>query len=510
MGDKSPENLYEKRNAPVKRLTLLIDTNVLIPLEPTLLADVGTNSTKAFELAELAQQVGAILFVHPSQKQDLNNDKNVERRTLRLSLVAKYPALPSPPPFTRRVADACGNPQPGSNSWIDGQLVSTLDHNAVAFLVTEDREIHRACRRLGIDSRCLGLAAAVDLLNGERVIPPPAPPAIQAVFCHELDERDPFFQSLRTNYSGFDTWLQKCKREHRQAWIAKLPGRPNLAGLCIVNREDGQWPDTENPTLKLCTFKIANDSVGLKLGELLLRTIFDFARKNSFSTLFVETYPKHGALLRLFDQFGFEPIGHKGTADEGSELVLRKRLSTKFATPSLSALEFNRLFGPFAVKWEGVQTYIVPIEPRFHAALFPEMEPQGSLFAGTQSYGNTLRKAYICRAQIRAIRPGDMLLFYRSGDQRCVTTIGVVEDTLFTNVVEEMRRLVANRTVFGDDDLQEICRADGGLGILFRHAPVLTRPIPLDAMLTNRVLSAPPQSIVTVRPSSLQWIQTYL
>ena len=494
----------------MKRLTLLIDTNVLIPLEPTLLADVATNSAKAFELAELAQQVGAILFVHPSQRLDLNNDKNAERRTLRLSLVAKYPALPSPPPFTQRVADACGNPQPGSNGWIDGQLVSALDHNAVAFLVTEDRDIHRASRRLGIDSRCLGLAAAVDLLNGERVIPPPAPPAIRAVFCHELDERDPFFESLRSDYLGFDTWLQKCKREHRQAWIAKLPGRLNLAGLCIVNREDAQWPDTENPTLKLCTFKIADDSVGLKLGELLLRTVFDFARKNSFSTLFVETYPKHGALLRLFDQFGFEPVGHKGNADEGNELILRKRLSTKFATPLLSALEFNRLFGPFAVKWEGVQTYIVPIEPRFHAALFPEMEPQGSLFAGTQSYGNTLRKAYICRAQIRAIRPGDVLLFYRSSDQQCVTTIGVVEDTMFTNVVEEMRRLVGNRTVFGDDDLQEICRADGGLGILFRHAPVLTRPIPLDAMLTNRVLSAPPQSIVTVRPSSLQWIQNYL
>ena len=494
----------------MKRLTLLIDTNVLIPMEPTLLADLATNSAKAFELSELAQQVGAKLLLHPSQKLDLSNDKNAERRTLRLSLIAKYPALPSPPPFSQRVADACGNPLPGSNGWIDGQLVSALDHNAVAFLVTEDRQIHSACRRLGIDARCLGLAAAVDLLNGERVIPPPAPPAIRSVFCHELDERDPIFESLRSDYPDFDTWLRKCKREQRQAWIAKLPGRSSMAGLCIVNREDMQWNDSENPTLKLCTFKIADDAIGLKLGELLLRTVFDFARSNSFSTLFVETHPKHGALLHLFHQFGFELMGHKGNDDETRQLILRKRLTTKAVSLSLPALEFNRLFGPFAVKWDGVKVYVVPIEPRFHAALFPEMEPQGSLFAGTQSYGNTLRKAYICRAQVRSIRPGDVLLFYRSGDQQCVTTVGVVEGTKFTKVVEEMRGFVGNRTVFSDDDLASICRGDGGLGILFRHAPVLTRPIPLDAMLANRVLSAPPQSIVTVRPSSLQWIQTYL
>jgi hypothetical protein len=76
--------------------------------------------------------------------------------------------------------------------------------------------------------------------------------------------------------------------------------------------------------------------------------------------------------------------------------------------------------------------------------------------------------------------------------------------------VEEMKGFVGNRTVYGDGDLRGICRGDGGLGILFRHAPMLARPIPLDALLANRVVSAAPQSIVTVRPSSLQWIQTYL
>ena len=209
----------------MKRLTLLIDTNVLIPMEPTLLADLATNSAKAFELSELAQQVGAKLLLHPSQKLDLSNDKNAERRTLRLSLIAKYPALPSPPPFSQRVADACGNPLPGSNGWIDGQLVSALDHNAVAFLVTEDRQIHSACRRLGIDARCLGLAAAVDLLNGERVIPPPAPPAIRSVFCHELDERDPICTDCKGKRSS-----------HADHVIPKRSGGKdklaNLAGLC--------------------------------------------------------------------------------------------------------------------------------------------------------------------------------------------------------------------------------------------------------------------------------------
>ncbi len=490
------------------RLTILLDTNVLIPLEPTSPADVEESSPLAFHVASLAHQVGAGLFLHPAQIEDLQTDKDAARQTLRLSLTDKYPKLQSPPPVPDRIRAAAGNPQRGSNDWVDSQLVAALEQNAVGFLVTEDNGIHRTCRALGIDGRCLKLEAAIDLLESERISAPLAPPATRAIHAHQMDSGDPIFQSLRADYPPFDDWLNKCKREHRHGWVVSLADRAGYAGVCIVNPEDRPWIDAENPTLKICTFKIAEHAIGLKLGELMLRAIFDYVRKNRFRTAFVEVLPKHGALLNLLGDFGFEQTDHKeGT----SEIVLRKRFSPIHTEDRrLPALPFHRLFGPHQVKQEGVCGFVVPIEPRFHAALFPELEPQGSLFAGAESFGNTLRKAYICRAQTRAIRPGDIILFYRSSDWQSVTTVGVVEETLATADVNEMKTLVSKRTVYGDADLENMCRGDGALALLFRHADILRRPLPLDELIANGIVTAAPQSITSLKPPALTWIQNQL
>src|SRR5437762_2469014 len=137
------------------RLTLLLDTNIRLPLEPGSKADIASNSAEAIQLAEVAQQVGARFFLHPVQSTDIENDKDLERRELRHLLSGKYPKLPSPPPVPDRVRDACGSPLVGSNGWVDAQLIAALENDAVSLLVTEDRGIHRACRKLRIDDRCL-------------------------------------------------------------------------------------------------------------------------------------------------------------------------------------------------------------------------------------------------------------------------------------------------------------------------------------------------------------------
>lgn len=138
------------------------------------------------------------------------------------------------------------------------------------------------------------------------------------------------------------------------------------------------------------------------------------------------------------------------------------------------------------------------------------MEPQGSLFAGAESFENTLRKAYVCHAQTRAIRPGDILLFYRSGDWQSVTTVGVVEETLATANVSEMKPLVCKRTVYGEADLEYMCRGDGALALLFRHADILRKQLPLEEMITNGIVTTAPQSITSLKPHALKWIQNHL
>ena len=280
------------------------------------------------------------------------------------------------------------------------------------------------------------------------------------------------------------------------------------AGIAIVNPEDREWSDSRNPTLKICTFKISDHATGAKLGELLLRAIFDFAHANRFETLFIETFLKQGALLHLLHQFGFEIADEKlGT----EELVLRKRMCP--ITPEderLAPLEYAKKFGPFSVKWSDVAAYVIPIEPRFHALLFPELEPQGSLLAGSESFGNTLIKAYLCRAQTRSIRRGDLVCFYRSGDWQAITTIGVVEQTLACDDEAEMGNFLKKRTVYRQQDVAAKCREGGAFALTFRHAPILRKHISLRNLITNHILAAPPQSITKLTSDALTWLRTHL
>ena len=489
-------------------MRLLLDTNIIIPMEPASAADLEAATPDAIHLFQLAQEVGARLFIHPQQSRDIANDADEARRRLRGILLQKYHALLNPPPLTDRVREAANQPLMNSHTWIDAHLVAALDGKAVDYLISEDRGLHRICRRLGLEDRCLTLAAALDLLAGERTIVPHAPPAVISLKAYQLNRDDPVFSGVRADYPGFDAWLDKCQRQHRQAWTVQLPGLQTYAGIAIVNPEDREWPDAHNPTLKICTFKISTQATGAKLGELLLRAIFDFAHANGFETLFIETLPKQGALVHLLHEFGFETVAAKPGSEE---LLLRKRMSP--ITPEderLSSLDYAKKFGPYSVKWNESGGYVIPIEPRFHALLFPEIEPQGSLLAGSESFGNTLIKAYLCRAQTRTIRRGDLVFFYRSGDWQAVSTIGVVEQTLATDDEAAMTDFLRKRTVYRPQDIAAKCREGGAFALTFRHAPILKKHISLTELTTNHILAAPPQSITKLTTDALTWLRTHL
>ena len=71
-------------------LKYLIDTNILIPLEPASKLDLETNSELTREFHRLAIKAGHQLFVHPFIRQDIEQDKDIERAKLRKQLIEKY------------------------------------------------------------------------------------------------------------------------------------------------------------------------------------------------------------------------------------------------------------------------------------------------------------------------------------------------------------------------------------------------------------------------------------
>ena len=483
----------------------LIDINVFIPLEPTAAKESEGLRSTAIRFAQRANEAGYPLYVHPAQMQDILGDRDESRRELRKALLNKYPTLPDPP-SSARVDSTLGAPERWSHDWVDHQLLAGLQADAIDSLVTEDVRIHRKAKRLGLHHRVAFLTEALTELEALSDKPQDSLPAVETTKAHNLDSDDEIFITVRQDYPEFDVWLTKCKREHRQAWIVRGPDN-KYAGVSIVNREDRGDLGLPDKTLKICMFKISDRHAGRRYGELLLRDIFNYAEQNAFRSLFVEVFPKQERLIAFLNEFGFFDLAK---ATSRGELRLAKALQfTADDVAKLHPLEFNRRFGPSAIKWSDISAFVVPIKPKYHDVLFPEATAQVEFFEGHRPCGNALRKAYLCNSVSRELQPGSILAFYRSEDIQAITVVGVVEETLVSNRATEVARFVGKKTVYPFSEIERLCEKDV-LAILFRQARVLRQPFALDKLLRNRIVSAAPQSITKLNLGARKWIHSQL
>lgn len=485
-------------------MKFLLDTNIVLPLEPVLPQGITPDANAAMELARLITESGNQSLLHPLVRADIANDADVDRRRVREQVLAKYSRLVDPPPITAKHQVVIGSSIPGSNDWVDDHLLVAVERNAVDYLVTQDQRIHRKATRVGVSERVLTVAGAVALLRALFDVAPPPPPAVTEVKLYNVDEKDPIFDGFRADYPGFDEWLKKAKRQDRPSWA--IYSGTHLAAICIVKREDVPVYGTIGKILKICSFKVADTFVGARFGELLLKTVFSYADANKFDWLFVTVFDKHALLTKLFQDFGFEsqsdctPLG---------ELVLTKPMAPTDATAEkLDPLAYAVRFGPCRLKWYGTAGWIVPIQPRYANVLFPEQQPQTSLFAGQYAFGNSIRKAYLCHSNVRKLRVGEFLAFYRSQDAQAITTLGVIEDTMRSGSAENLGQFVSRRTVYTMAEIRQMCaREREVLAIKFRQVLARFDPITSAELTVGSIWRRPPQSLMQFPSEKIQWLQ---
>jgi hypothetical protein len=489
-------------------MKFLIDTNIVVPLEPRLISDFEINTDHALEFYRLTQKSGNIVYVHPAIEFDLKRDKNTERSTLRRKLINRYDKIESPPPLSLLQKAQVGDPIEGSNDYVDNCLLASVKGDAVDFLVTEDKKLHRKAQRSGLESRVFFLKDAIALLLDLFDKSPPPPPAVKKVFVYELDEKDPIFKSLRQDYSpNFDSWLQKCKRNHREAYVIYNEKIGLLSGICIIKKEK-EVPDiAKGKTLKLCTFKISEMEFGNRYGELLFKTVFDYADNNNYHYIYFTAFPKQDDLIAFSESFGFcastKPINY-------DELIVYKKLIySSEDIVKFSPLEFNIRYGPRRILFKGNNSFLVPIKPIFHIALFPELGSQIPMFHETRPCGNSIKKAYLCHSPNKHIKSGDNILFYRSEDVKGITAIGAIEDILRTANPNAIARHVGSRTVYSFDRIAEFCKKPT-LAIRFRYVRGLETPIQLNELKKSGVIKGAPQSIMKLKQEGVEWIKKRL
>ncbi len=485
-------------------MQFLLDTNIVIPAEPTSPDNIEPTTSSVVTLLGTLAEGGHRAVVHPASVDEIRGDRNAARAQTRRILVGKYALLAHPPSTSSRLVAALGAPAPNSHSAVDLLLLSAVDGNAVDYLVTEDDGIHRRARRVGLSDRVLTIADALETVRALFPTVPKTPPLVSALLAHQLVETDPIFASFREDYAGFDAWLAKCKREHRRAWVIRTD--EHYAGLCIVNNETQNAYGFQGKTLKICSLKIADGYRGHRFGELLLKTVFAYLVENKYECVFVEAFAKHQELFSLLLDFGFED---EAESPKGERVLMKRLLPRPPEQHRLGPLEFNVKYGPHALTLVGAKVLVVPIQPRYHDLLFPELRAQLALATESHPFGNSIRKAYLSHAKIRKIAAGDAILFYRSQQEPAVTAVGVAEATLVSSDAVEIARFVGRRTVYSYAEIEAMAKKPV-LAVLFRFARALQSPWDLDLLRRADIVKGAPQSFLQVKPESIPWIATQL
>lgn len=496
-------------------LHFVLDTNVFIALEPGRVVP-ASGLLKAAEFVQLAHSQGHKLSVTQATRDDLLRDPNADRRAISLRLLDKYPALdriPLTDALLERVAIKREELAARPHDIADMEVLAAVHAHAVDFLVSEDRGLLHRAVRAGLDASAFTVEAAITFLRSLEPVVVEPPPRVERIKCYTLDLDSPFFDSLKADYHDFERWFVKIRREGRAAWKISRADTGDLEGLLITKDEDATEIGLVGTAIKACTFKVSSDSHGWSYGELLLKTLFEEARKKNVDYVYLTAFEKQTLLIDLMESFGFRSVGKR---DDSEELILLKSRRAP-SDNSLSPLQAHINYGPPWIN-QGSPCFVVPIRPQWHELLFPDasVPTTQSLLPGLEviprPYGNALRKAYICASTTKRVASGATLAFYRSEDSRSVYVIGVAERVSYMSTADEILQLVGRRTVYLPSDITRMLDEHRRLHVmLFRQDRHLEQPWSLDVLRNAGVLNGPPQSITEVRQGrGLAWMRQQL
>lgn len=484
-------------------LRVLMDTNIVVAIEGDTEA-FHANHSKASSVYRLVHATGGQVWIVGNQLDDFSRiaDRNLQQRRQRQ--LGKYPCLERLS-LNRDFLLSAGYPtnlNPRSNDGVDAALLLALKRNAASWLVTEDRRLHSHARQLGLHERVLTLEDALGALSALGGQLPPHY-SVDEVEPHTIDPSQPFFQSLADDYPDFLQWWQGRVVVQRRKCLLIGTGAA-VRGLAVLAPQEPELEGLPRNSLKICTFKIDEANQGRKLGETLLEAVIAYARGGKFDGCFIESSERQEPLLALLREFGFFTAGPK--PGPSNDLVLAKVLNPTVDAdpPPTDPLAYNRRYGPGRRLLD--RAFVVPIIPEYHSMLFPASEPQLSLFDST--YGNAMRKVYICHSPMRTLRPGDTLFFLRTHERQAIQAVGVVEDTIRTSELAEVLSFAGARTVYTADELQQMCLKEL-LAIRFRLDQVLDRPVSREELRMLNVFGDSPQSIAQIKSEDgIRWAKS--
>jgi hypothetical protein len=260
-------------------------------------------------------------------------------------------------------------------------------------------------------------------------------------------------------------------------------------------------------SLKLCTFKVAADCQGRKIGELFLKAAFHYATDNRLEHIFIHgDAEKQGFLFELLTDFGFTEYGQYG-----NDVVYVKKhpvTAPNDSSDELPAFEYFRKYFPHFRHDSRVRKFIIPIRPEYHRILFsdyasPADPPQMTLFDSPHTASNAIKQAYLCHAKSEQISPGDIVLFYRSTDEKTVTSLGIVEQYETLENADEIVERVRRRTVYSMSEIERMAVKPTKV-MLFRLVKHFSYPPSFEWLTQNKIVNGNIQTIREIDDNAYQ------
>jgi predicted nucleic acid-binding protein len=480
-------------------MRILIDTNIFIGREND---HILSNELQALLRILNSRQIE--ILIHPKSIEEIKRDSNISRKNIALSKLNTYPILKHSPDQNKDddFLTTVGIPS-RINDEIDNAILYSVYKNAVDFLITEDKGIHKKSIRLDISDRVLCIDEGIDVFGKELLKEDVVkPPALKKDAVHNLDLSDPIFDSLKKEYgdSEFTNWFRKISRKGRKCWVYYRTD--GSIGALLIRKIENEAIKSIPPLpakrrLKVATLKVTH--VGYKIGELFIKLAIDYAIKNDIDEIYLThfTDPDNDYLVDLITEYGFYKAAAK---DNGEEVFVKELLVDKDKIESMRPLEISKMYYPSLYDGDEVNKFLVPIRPEYHQKLFTDYKGrQTSLSEHAGDFiveGNTIKKAYLSSSRIRNLSPGDILLFYRTVVDSKITSLGVIEKVLYgLQDKDEIFRNVRKRTVYSMEEIEKMAEKPT-LVILFKWHFHLPNPLRLNDLKAIGVSA--PQSIAQI------------
>lgn len=278
----------------------------------------------------------------------------------------------------------------------------------------------------------------------------------------DIDLNDAFFDSLKDDYPGFETWFEKKSKDNSEAYVQYT--NDNLQAFLYLKDESGEALSDVTPIRPVCnrlkvgTFKI--DAHNTKLGERFVKKIMDTALYLKADEIYVTIFPKHEGLIRILQRYGFNEEGKKG-----DELVLIK---------NMKVLTGDILKDYPLLTTKDKRKFLLSIYPKYHTKMFPDSilrneENQKYELVKDISYTNSIHKIYLCfMSDTAQLQRGDIIAIYRTKDDKgparyrsVITSICQIEEVKTNkdfNTVEEFLTYTNFYSIFDSEELKKRCQ----------------------------------------------------